>query len=89
MTTCVGSFVEIDYDWNRLLSPERTIAIKHTDNNGRQFYIVSGPSLTYRFVFDELIKQGAALNLNLDYLTQTTEVQFDLNSVPQSLLWQT
>ena len=89
MTTRCGAAVEIEYDWGRLLSQERTIAVKQIDNNGPHFYIVTGPCLTYRFVFDELIQQGAPWNLNLDYLTQTTEVQFDLNSTPQSLLSRT
>ena len=71
----------LDLPYDRVLSQEPTVAIKHHSNNGPQFYIVSGPSLTYRFVLDELTRQGMNFNLNFIYFLQTTEVQFDLNSV--------
>ncbi len=78
MTT---SCLPLDLPLDLVLSQEPTVAIKHHSNNGPQFYIISGPSLTYRFVLDDLTRQGMNFNLNSIYFKQTTEVQFDLNSI--------
>ena len=77
MTSCC----RLDLPLDRVLSQEPTVAIKHASNNGPQFYIVSGPSLTYRFVLEELTRQGMHFNLNSIYFLQTTEVQFEFNSI--------
>ena len=70
---------------DRLMSEERTLVVKQTSDCGRavqqtQFYVVSGPRLTYRFVLHELSQQRPCLHcehISFEKFVRTTAAQFD------------
>jgi hypothetical protein len=70
---------------DRLLSEEPTIVVKQwADCNNLtqhpQYYVVSGPCLTYRYVLHELSQQRFCLqctHLSFENFVKKTDVQFD------------
>ena len=73
-----------------LLTEEKHIFLTHTrycccwdeeEYKPTEFYEIKGDKITYRYVFNELIRQDFNPDCNhyfLELITQTTNIQFDL-----------